>query len=87
MIDYAGIVWVGIGASGLTLATSLGGELAWTSPTIIGLVIGSVLALAMFVRAETRAAEPILPMRLFRNPVFTMCCVLSLVVGFAMLGA
>ncbi|OBB69260.1 MFS transporter [Mycolicibacterium fortuitum] len=58
-----------------------------TSPTIIGLVIGSVLALAMFVRAETRAAEPILPMRLFRNPVFTMCCVLSLVVGFAMLGA
>ncbi len=66
---------------------SLGGELAWTSPTIIGLVIGSVLALAMFVRAETRAAEPILPMRLFRNPVFTMCCVLSLVVGFAMLGA
>lgn len=87
VIDYAGIVWVGIGASGLTLATSLGGELAWTSPTIIGLVIGSILALVMFVRAETRAAEPILPMRLFRNPVFTMCCVLSLVVGFAMLGA
>ncbi|BBX92463.1 MFS transporter [Mycolicibacterium boenickei] len=87
VIDYAGIVWVGIGASGLTLATSLGGELAWTSPTIIGLVVGSILALAMFVRAETEAAEPILPMRLFRNPVFTMCCVLSLVVGFAMLGA
>ncbi|CDP82018.1 MULTISPECIES: MDR family MFS transporter [Mycolicibacterium] len=87
VIDYAGIVWVGIGASGLTLATSLGGELAWTSPTIIGLVVGSVLALAMFVRAETKAAEPILPMRLFGNPVFTMCCVLSLVVGFAMLGA
>ncbi len=87
VIDYAGIVWVGIGASGLTLATSLGGELAWTSPTIIGLVVGSILALAMFVRAETKAAEPILPMRLFRNPVFTMCCVLSLVVGFAMLGA
>ncbi len=88
VIDYAGIVWVGIGASGLTLATSLGGgELAWTSPTIIGLVVGSILALAMFVRVETRAAEPILPMRLFRNPVFTVCCVLSFIVGFAMLGA
>ncbi|MDH6194253.1 EmrB/QacA subfamily drug resistance transporter [Mycobacterium frederiksbergense] len=87
VIDYAGIFWVALGASGLTLATSLGGELAWTSPIIIGLVVGSILALVMFVRAETRAAEPILPMRLFRNPVFSMCCVLSLVVGFAMLGA
>ncbi|MDV3126335.1 MFS transporter [Mycobacterium sp. 21AC1] len=87
VIDYAGIFWVGIGASGLTLATSMGGDLAWTSPLIIGLVIASILALAMFVRVELRAAEPILPMRLFRNPVFTVCCVLSLVVGFAMLGA
>ena len=87
VIDYAGIVWVGLGASGLTLATSLGGEVPWTSPTIIVLVIGSILALAMFVRAEIKAQEPILPMRLFGNPVFTMCCVLSFVVGFAMLGA
>ena len=36
---------------------------------------------------ETRAAEPILPIRLFRNPVFAVCCVLSFIVGFAMLGA
>ncbi|MGV9799330.1 MDR family MFS transporter [Mycobacterium sp. NPDC003449] len=87
IIDYAGIFWVGLGASGLTLATSMGGDLAWTSPIIIGLIVVSVAALAWFVRVETRAAEPILPMRLFRNPVFSMCCVLSLVVGFAMLGA
>ena len=40
-----------------------------------------------FVVAERRASEPILPLRLFANPVFTVCCVLSFVVGFAMLGA
>jgi hypothetical protein len=39
------------------------------------------------VWVENRAAEPILPIRLFRSPVFTVCCVLSFIVGFAMLGA
>ncbi len=87
-IDYAGIVLVGLGASGLTLATSWGGgEYAWGSPTIIGLFAGSTVALAAFVIVEARTAEPILPMRLFASPVFTVCCVLAFIVGFAMLGA
>uniref|UniRef100_A0A5Q5BKS7 Drug resistance transporter EmrB/QacA subfamily n=2 Tax=unclassified Mycobacterium TaxID=2642494 RepID=A0A5Q5BKS7_MYCSS len=87
-IDYAGIVFVGLGASGLTLATSWGGaEYAWTSPVIIGLFVASALALAVFIQVERRAAEPILPMRLFASPVFTVCCILSFIVGFAMLGA
>lgn len=88
VIDYAGILLVGLGASGLTLATSWGGgEYAWTSPMIVGLFVASTIALVMFVWVETRTAEPILPMRLFRSPVFTVCCVLSFIVGFAMLGA
>ncbi|WP_172831728.1 MDR family MFS transporter [Mycobacterium asiaticum] len=88
IIDYAGIVLIGLSATGLTLATSWGGTVyAWGSPTIIGLFVGAVVGLALFVWAETRAAEPILPIRLFANPVFTVCCVLSFVVGFAMLGA
>jgi EmrB/QacA subfamily drug resistance transporter len=88
VIDYAGIALVGLGASGLTLATSWGGgEYAWASPVIIGLFAGSAIALAAFVRVEIRAAEPILPMRLFADRVFTVCCVLAFIVGFAMLGA
>jgi EmrB/QacA subfamily drug resistance transporter len=88
VIDYAGIVFVGIAASGLTLATSWGGgAYPWTSPVIIGLFAASAVALGMFVRVQTRAVEPIMPPRLFGNPVFTVCCVLSFVVGFAMLGA
>jgi EmrB/QacA subfamily drug resistance transporter len=88
VIDYAGIVLVGLGAAGLTLATSWGGTLyPWGSPTIIGLFAGSAAALGVFAWVESRAPAPILPTRLFRSPVFTVCCVLSFVVGFAMLGA
>lgn len=87
-IDYTGILFVGLGAAGLTLATSWGGTTyPWGSPMIIGLFVGSVVALCAFAWVESRAAEPILPIRLFGSSVFTVCCVLSFVVGFAMLGA
>jgi EmrB/QacA subfamily drug resistance transporter len=88
VIDYWGIVFVGLGASGLTLATSWGGgTYAWSSPVILGLFAASAAALGVFVWVETRTPEPILPIRLFRNQVFTVCCVLAFIVGFAMLGA
>jgi EmrB/QacA subfamily drug resistance transporter len=88
VIDYLGIALVAVGASALILATSWGGvEYAWGSPVILALFAGGLLALALFCRVETRAAESMLPMRLFRNPVFTVCSVLSFIVGFAMLGA
>jgi EmrB/QacA subfamily drug resistance transporter len=92
VIDYAGILFVGLGATGLTLATSWGGTTyPWGSATIIGLFAASVAALGVFVWIESRStgpqSAPILPIRLFANPVFSVCCVLSFVVGFAMLGA
>ncbi|MFD4244373.1 MDR family MFS transporter [Streptomyces sp. NPDC058525] len=88
VIDYLGIALVAVGSSALILATSWGGnEYAWNSVTIIGLFAGGAVALVLFCLAETRAAEPMLPMRLFRNPVFSVCSVLSFIVGFAMLGA
>lgn len=86
-IDYLGILLIALAATGLTLVTSWGGvEYPWASATIVLMAIGSVLALGLFVLVETRAAEPMLPMRLFRGRVFTVCTVLSFVVGFAMLG-
>jgi EmrB/QacA subfamily drug resistance transporter len=88
ILDYAGVIFVAIGASGLILATSWGGTTyAWTSPTIIGLFVAALVSLSIFVRVEMRAAQPILPMRLFRSQVFTVCCALSFLVGFAMLGS
>ncbi|MEU6355488.1 MDR family MFS transporter [Streptomyces sp. NPDC047072] len=88
LIDYLGIAFVAVGASALILATSWGGnEYAWGSGVIIGLFAGGAVALGLFCWVETRAAEPMLPMRLFANPVFTVCSILSFIVGFAMLGA
>ncbi len=87
-IDYAGIAAISVVAGGLTLATSLGGtEYDWTSPLIIGLFSAAIVAIPIFIWAEQRAPEPMLPLRLFRNRVFTMSSTISLVVGFAMLGA
>jgi len=88
VIDYLGIALVAVGASSLILATSWGGnEYAWGSATIIGLFVGGTIALGLFCWVETRAAQPMLPMRLFGNPVFAVCSILSFIVGFAMLGA
>ncbi|WP_166463063.1 MDR family MFS transporter [Amycolatopsis acidicola] len=86
-IDYLGILLIALASTGLTLVTSWGGtEYPWASPTIIGMAIGSVVLLALFVLVEQRAAEPMLPMRLFRSRVFSVAGILSFVVGFAMLG-
>jgi EmrB/QacA subfamily drug resistance transporter len=87
IVDYLGIILITLGASGLTLVTSWGGTTyPWLSPTIIWLAAGSVVALVLFVFVERRAPEPVLPIRLFRNPVFAVAGPLSFIVGFAMLG-
>lgn len=88
VIDYLGIALVAIGASALILGTSWGGnQYAWGSGVIVGLFVAGLIALGLFCWVETRAAQPMLPMRLFRNPVFAVCSILSFIVGFAMLGA
>jgi EmrB/QacA subfamily drug resistance transporter len=87
-IDGLGILFVALGAAGLTLGTSWGGTTyPWISGQILGLFGASVVCLAIFVWIESRAAEPVLPLRLFRNRVVATCCALSFIVGFAMLGA
>lgn len=88
IIDYLGITVIAAASTCLILMTSWGGvEYEWSSPVIIGLGLGGLLLLALFVYVERRAKEPMLPMRLFGNQVFTICGVLSFLVGFAMFGA
>lgn len=88
VIDYLGLIFVAVGTTLLILALEWGGdEYAWDSVQILGMFAGSAVAIVLFVVIERRAAEPILPMDLFANPVFTVCSILSFIVGFAMLGA
>jgi EmrB/QacA subfamily drug resistance transporter len=88
VIDYAGTALITVAAGGVVLATSLGGtSYSWTSPMILGLYAASALGTIGFVLVERRVREPMLPLRLFRDPVFSVIQVLAFVVGFAMLGA
>ncbi|MFF1272769.1 DHA2 family efflux MFS transporter permease subunit [Streptomyces marokkonensis] len=88
VIDYLGTFLIASVATCLVLVASLGGNTwAWGSPRIIGLaVLGAVLVVA-FVAVERRAAEPVLPLKLFRVRTFTLSAVISFVIGFAMFGA
>ncbi|MFD3619265.1 DHA2 family efflux MFS transporter permease subunit [Streptomyces sp. NPDC058676] len=88
VIDYLGTFLIASVATCLVLVASLGGTTwGWGSPQIVGLaVLGVVLAVA-FVAAERRAAEPVLPLKLFRIRTFTLSAVISFIVGFAMFGA
>jgi len=88
VIDYLGTFLIAAVATCLVLVASLGGTTwGWGSPQIIGLaVLGVVLAVA-FVAVERRAAEPVLPLKLFRVRTFTLAAVISFIVGFAMFGA
>ncbi|MGW3205329.1 DHA2 family efflux MFS transporter permease subunit [Streptomyces sp. NPDC001135] len=88
VIDYLGTVLIAAVATCLVLVASLGGTTwAWGSAQIIGLAgLGLLLAVA-FVVAERRAAEPVLPLKLFGIRTFTLAAVISFIVGFAMFGA
>ncbi|VFB01698.1 MDR family MFS transporter [Nocardia cyriacigeorgica] len=88
IIDYAGIGLVALGVSSLILGLEWGGtEYAWGSVQIIGLFAAAAVLLSAFVWVELRAQEPMLPMGLFRSQVYTVCSILSFIVGFAMLGS
>jgi EmrB/QacA subfamily drug resistance transporter len=87
-VDYLGAGLLVAGVSSLLLVTVWGGnEYAWTSATVIGLAVVGVLLLVAFVFQEGRASEPILPLDLFRNPVFRVASGVSFLVGLSMFGS
>ena len=87
-VDYAGMAAIAAAATCLVLVTSLGGSTwAWGSVQIVALAVVGVALVGLFVLIERRAAEPVLPPRLFRVRTFTVCSAISFIIGFAMFGA
>jgi EmrB/QacA subfamily drug resistance transporter len=87
-VDYLGTLLLAMSLSAIVLGTTLGGtQYAWGSPVIVGLGVLAVVALVAFVFVEQRAAEPVLPPKLFRNRVFTVTSAIGFVIGFALFGA
>lgn len=87
-IDYFGVATLLLATVPMLLAFSWAGkEYAWGSARIVGLLIFSGLAWIAFLVAESRAQEPILPLDLFRNGIFTVSTIVVFLTGFGMFGA
>ncbi|MFI6093355.1 MDR family MFS transporter [Streptomyces sp. NPDC051218] len=87
-IDYLGAALLTVGISALVLVTTWGGtEYAWTSTVIMELIAIGVVALISFVIVQKKAAEPILPLHIFRSLNFTLMSVIGFITGFVMFGA
>jgi len=87
-IDFVGAVLVAAATTCLLLGLTWGsnGRYGWGAPLAIGMLVGAGVLYALFVVTESRVADPILPLGLFRNQVFTAASLLSLLHGMILLG-
>ncbi len=87
-VDYLGALFLSIAGISLLLGTEWGGDkYGWGSAQIIGLFIVSIVSAILFVWQEKRAKEPIIPLGLFKNSIFTTSTALAFLLGVVMFGA
>jgi len=87
-IDYVGAITLAIAATSIILMTTWGGtQYAWGSVQVLGLIVLAILSTAAFLATEARAAEPILPLGVFRNRNFSVAIAMSFLLGLALFGA
>ena len=86
-IDYEGAAALAVGAGMLTLALTWGGaQYTWLSWHVIGAALIGIAGVIAFIWIERRAAEPLMPLRLFRNDVFRSSVTMGFLVGAALFG-
>jgi len=86
-IDYLGGILLGVVSTAIILIATWGGtEYRWDSVPVILLMVITVTALAAFLVVERRAAEPMLPPRLFKSRNFSLAMALSFFAGLGLLG-
>ncbi len=87
-IDYPGIVTLSLGLSSLLLALVWGGsQFPWLSFQIIGLFFVSFISLTVFIFFENKSSQPLLPLILFKNRIFTVSIIITLFLSIGMFGA
>jgi MFS family permease len=87
-IDFLGAMLCAAATICLMLGLTLGGEQvsAWASPQVISMLVVAILLLVLFLFTERKAHEPLLPLDLFRNPIFSISASLTLLQGMVLLG-
>ena len=87
-VDVLGIIFMVAATSQLILVTSWGGhDYDWNSPTIISLIIGTVVSALLFVSVESKVSNPIIPINLFKNKTFVLSTMIGLLLGLGMFSA
>ena len=87
-VDWLGAAVLSACVTALTLMLTWGGtQYDWGSTVIVGLGVSALVLLVLFIVVERRAAEPVLPLTLFRGRVFRVAAGAGSIVGFAMFGA
>jgi EmrB/QacA subfamily drug resistance transporter len=86
-LDLPGLALASAGLFGIVWALVRGNSVGWGSPEIVGSLVAGAAVVALFVLWELRAEAPMLPMRFFRNPTFTLANVSSLFMFFGMFGS
>ncbi len=85
-IDWWGVGTLMAGLVPLLLALTWVTDYGWTSERVLGLLSIAAIMLCAFLFAETRAAEPLIPLWLFREPVIAMSSVAVFLLGVGMFG-
>lgn len=86
-IDYLGATAIVASVTSLLLYLNwAGGNYGWTDMRALWFVIATIVFAVAFLFIETRAEEPIIPLHLFRNPIFSVGSAFSFLIGFAMFG-
>jgi len=86
-IDFWGAISLAAGIVPLLIALSITRDHAWTSPEVLGLLAFAALMLAVFVFVESRVANPIVPLPLFKNPTFSVSMIVGFLTAFGMFGS
>jgi EmrB/QacA subfamily drug resistance transporter len=85
-LDWAGLISLILCIVPLLLALTWVTDYGWTSTRVETLLAFSVIMLAVFLRAETKAIEPLIPLSLFRNPIVSLCSICVFLLGMGMFG-
>ncbi len=87
-LDYMGMGLLAVLTTAIVLIGTWGGSVySWDSPVILGLVAALLVSGALFVLVESRAAEPIIPLALFKDRNFNLATFAGLLVAVGMFGA
>lgn len=87
-IDYAGAVLLALALTSLVIITSLGATLITEAPvSLFAFSMLGTISLAAFIYVETRVADPLLPLSLFKNRAFIIATAIGFIVGLALFGS